>query len=68
MIDEDRLKAALRPFAEVAHWAERNGHDLEADFDMILRGPGERIAGHLHAQSADFIAAKALLDELDRRG
>lgn len=55
------LLAALEPFAEVAAWAERNGHDLVADFDMLLRGPGMQIAGHLHAQSQDFINARAAI-------
>jgi hypothetical protein len=51
---------ALQAFAEVAWWAERNGHDL-TDFDMLLRGPADQIAGHLQAQSADFLRAAELL-------
>lgn len=57
----ERLTAALEPFAEVARWAERNGHDLAKDFDMLLRGPGKEIAGHLQVQSRDFIHAKKIL-------
>ena len=59
----ERLRAVLEPFAEVARWARRNGHDL-TDFDMLLRGPGKEIAGHLQVQSANFIrASEALGDE-----
>ena len=68
MSDVEKLKEALKPFAQVADWAERNGHDLEKDFDMLLRGPGNRIAGHLNAQAPDFLRAKQVLEELDRRG
>ncbi len=57
------LEAALRPFAEVAAWADRNGHDLINGFDMLLRHlPGGQFAGHLQVQGADFIAARAALD------
>jgi hypothetical protein len=54
------LAQALAPFAEVAAWAERNGHDLN-DFDMLLRGPQEQIAGHLQVQSPDFIKALEMI-------
>jgi hypothetical protein len=54
------LAQTLAPFAEVAAWAERNGHDLN-DFDMLLRGPKEQIAGHLQVQSVDFIKALEMI-------
>ena len=54
------LREALEPFAEVAAWAERNGHDLN-EYDMLLRGPDKQIAGHLQAQADDFIRARAAL-------
>lgn len=58
------LREALRPFAEVKDWADRNGHDL-AHFDMLLRyveGPKSgQFAGHLQVQSDEFIAAQAAL-------
>lgn len=57
----ERLRAALKPFAEVARWAERNGHDLLNGWDMLLRQPDGGFAGHLQAQSPDFIAASAAL-------
>jgi hypothetical protein len=63
----EELVGALEPFARVAQWAEDNGHDLAADFDMLLRGPGEKIAGHLHAQANDFIRARAAIAKV-RRG
>ena len=64
-IEIEQLRAALEPFAEVARWARHNHHDL-ADFDMILRGPGKEIAGHLQVQSPDFIRASETLGD-DRR-
>lgn len=61
-VEIERLRNVLKPFAEVAAWAERNGHDLLNDFDMLLRNiKTGHFAGHLHAQSGDFIAAKAAL-------
>jgi hypothetical protein len=57
----EKLRAALEPFAEVSNWAARNNHNL-SDFDMILRGPDHKIAGHLHAQSKDFINAAKTVD------
>ena len=58
----ESLRAALAPFAEVAEWAERNGHDLVNGFDMLLRNlPGGHFAGHLGVQGDDFVAALAAL-------
>ncbi len=63
----ERLRAALEPFAEVARWAERNGHDLTKGWDMLLRQPDGAIAGHLQVQSPDFIAALAALNQQQAR-
>lgn len=57
----EKLRAALEPFAEVARWAERNGHDLLKGWDMLLRQPDGGFAGHLQVQSPDFIAALTAL-------
>lgn len=65
----ERLRAGLDPFADEARWAERNGHDLLNGWDMLLRGPGGEIRGHLGVQSRDFVNAlramngQPLLDE-----
>lgn len=56
----ERLREVLMPFAEVADWAERNGHDL-MQYDMLLRQSDGQFAGHLQVQSADFIAARAAI-------
>jgi hypothetical protein len=63
----EKAVAALEPFAEVAQWAERNGKDLLGNCDMLLRyiDTGQ-FAGHLHAQSKDFIRAATTLDEIAR--
>lgn len=59
----DRLRTALDPFAEVARWAERNGHDLAKGWDMLLRAPDGSIAGHLGVQSPQFIEARRALEQ-----
>lgn len=62
----ERMREALGPFADVAEWAERNGHDLLNDFDMLLRHlPGGQFAGHLQVQGPAFIAARAALGGAD---
>ena len=53
---------ALAPFAEVAQWAIRNERDLKT-MDMLLRYSDGSFAGHLHAQSDDFIRADAALTQ-----
>jgi hypothetical protein len=59
------LLNALAPFAEVAAWAERNGHDLH-NFDMLLRhingAKAGHFAGHLQVQADDFLNARAALN------
>jgi hypothetical protein len=59
----DKLREALRPFSAVADWAQSNGCDLEANFDVLLRGPGHEKAGHLHALSKAFVRAGDMLNE-----
>lgn len=58
----EALETALKPFAEVAEWAERNGCDLTKDCDMLLRGlNGKDFGGHLGVQGPEFIAARAAI-------
>lgn len=60
----EALEGALQPFAEVAIWAERNGHNLH-DFDMLIRHiagtKSGQFAGHLGVQAEQFIAAQNVL-------
>jgi hypothetical protein len=51
----ERLRAALKPFAEYYDLLERNGY-LEG-FDLISRQNG-KVLGHAGIQAADFKAAK----------
>jgi hypothetical protein len=62
--ENERLRAALEPFAEVARWAKRNGHDLTTGWDMLIRGNGAIC--HLGVQSPEFINALSALEQSAR--
>ncbi len=62
-----RLKRELWPFADVARWMERNGHNPD-DIDFVASGLGGEIMGLLRVQSADFILAAQAIGDYDGHG